>query len=271
MTSATIASEPLSEALQFQGEELTLVTGWAGYAISLHFPFDHERKRRELLAFLWDLSLSLFSPADADLTAWLLMDNLHRDNAVLRFTRNAREWKPTFGLGIWPNQPPPRMLLREDILNMEWGTKPPVPYHRVTRLNATGSMLHTAWSTMFGTGSTILTVVPGGGGSLLNTTREYLKRPITDENFQSFPFYFPLLGLHTLHDATAAQMEGWLGPTQLYLRESEEDNAVLLLARTTSERLREAIQQFTERARDQTRAGESHADHPSPGNSSNSL
>jgi hypothetical protein len=125
-------------------------------------------------------------------------------------------------------------------------------------------MLHTAWSTMFGTGSTILTLGPGGGASLLDTIREYLKKPITDESFQDFPFYFPLLGRNALHHAQTSQMEGWLGPTQLYLRESEEDKAVLLLARTPPERLREAIQQFMKSSPKQTPAGEPHTDAPSP-------
>ena len=267
MTSTTIADEFLSEEAPFRGEELPLAAGWSGYAIPLHFPLTHERERRELYAFLWDVALNLFTPADADLTAWLLMDNLHRDNAVLRLSRNAREWKPTYGLGLWPDQAPPSMLKPEDILDMEWGAKPRLPYHSVTRLHATGSMLHTAWSTMFGTGSTILTLGAGGGGALLDTTREYLKRPITDESFMDFPFYFPLLGRNTLHHATAFQMEGWLGPTQLYLRESEEDNAVLLLARIAPERLLEAIRRFTERTRKQTPEEETHADGPLPINS----
>lgn len=252
MTSTAITDELLSEEPLFQGEELQLAAGWSGYAIPLDFPLKHERERRELLAFLWDLSLSLFTPTEADLTAWLLMDNLHRDDAVLRLSRNARDWKPTYGLGLWPDQAPPSMLKREDILNMEWGAKPRLPYHSVTMLHATGSMLHTAWSTMFGTGSTVLTLGAGGGSTLLDTTREYLKKPITDESFMDFPFYFPLLGGNTLRNATAFQMEGWLGPTQLYLRESEEDNAVLLLARIPPERLREAIRLFEERSRKQT-------------------
>ena len=267
MTYPAIANELLPEEPQFQGfkgEELQLSAGWSGYAIPLQFPLKHERERRELLTFLWDLSLSLFTPVEADPTAWLLMDSLHRDDAVLRLSRNAREWKPTYGLGLWPDQAPPSMLKREDILNMEWGSKPRLPYHSVTMLHATGSMLHTAWSTMFGTGSTILTLGPGGGVSLLDTTREYLKRPITDESFMDFPFYFPLLGRNTLRHSTDFQIEGWRGPTQLNLRESEEDSAVLLLARTTPERLREAIRQFTENSRKQTRGEEPHADNPSP-------
>jgi hypothetical protein len=264
MTFTAIANVLLPEESQFSGEELQLTSGWSGYAIPLDFPIKHERERRELLGFLWDLSLSLFTPAEAEPTAWLLMDNLHRDDAVLGLSRNARDWKPTYGLGLWPDQAPPSMLKPEDILNMEWGSKPRLPYHSVTRLHATGSMLQTAWSTMFGTGSTVLTLGSGGGASLLDTTREYLKRPITDESFLDFPFYFPLLGRNTLRDATASQMEGWLGPTRLYLRESEEDNAVLLLARTTPERLREAIRRFAESSRKQTPAEEPHADCASP-------
>lgn len=256
MTSTVIARDLLPDELPFDGERLQFTAGWSGYAIPMQFPFSRERERREILAFLWDLSFSLFTPAEAQPAAWLLMDNLHRDNAVLRLSRNAREWKPTYGLGLWPDQAPPSMLKPEDILNMEWGSRPRLPYHRVTRLHAVGNMLHDAWSTMFGTGSTILTLGPGGGDSLLNATREYLKRPITDESFQDFPFYFPLLGLNALHHATASQVDGWLGPTQLYLRESEEDNAVLLLARIPAERLREAARRVTENSRKQAPAQE---------------
>lgn len=264
MTSIAITNELLPEGPQFHGEELQLTAGWSGYAIPMHFPFQHERDRREILAFLWNLSFSLFPTEEAEPIAWLLMDNLHRDNAVLRLSRNARDWKPTYGLGLWPDQAPPRMLKQEDILNMEWGSKPRVPYHSVAMLHATGSMLHTAWSAMFGTGSTILTLGPGGGSSLLDATREYLKKPITDESFQDFPFYFPLLGRNALHHAQASQMDGWLGPTQLYLRESEEDKAVLLLARTTPERLREAIRRFAaESSSKPTPAEEPRTDHPS--------
>lgn len=259
MTSTAITKELRPEELPFHGEELQLTAGWSGYAIPLQFPLRHERERRELLAFLWDLSFSLFPPAEAEPTAWLLMDNLHRDDAVLRLSRNAREWKPTYGLGLWPDQAPPSMLKPEDILNMEWGAKPRLPYHSVTMLHASDTVLQTAWSTMFGTGSTVLTLGPGGGGALLHATREYLKRPIIDESFMDFPFYFPLLGLNTLRHATASQIDGWLGPAQLYLRESEEDNAVLLLARIPLERLREAIRRFTESSRKQVPTAESHA------------
>jgi hypothetical protein len=242
MTSTAIAKEPLPEKPSFHGEALQLVAGWSGYAIPLSFPIKRERERRELLGFLWDLSLSLFPTAEAEPSAWLLMDNLHRDDAVLRLSRNARDWKPTYGIGLWPNQEPPRMTTREDILNMEWGSKPRLPYHSVTMLHATGTILHSAWSTMFGTGSTILTLGAGGGSALLAATREYLKRPITDESFQDFPFYFPLLGKKTLQHATASELDGWLGPTRLYLRESEEDNAVLLLAHVAPETLHAAIE-----------------------------
>lgn len=247
MTS-TMEKVDLPKRLRFHAEELRLVSGWSGYAIPRHFPAKHEKERRELLTFLWELAVSLFPPAEAEPTAWLLMDNLHRDDAVLRLSRNAREWKPTYGIGLWPDRKPPSMLKREDILNMEWGATPRLPYHSVAMLNATGLMLQEAWSSMFGTGSTLLTMGVGGGAALLERTREHLKRPITDESFKDFPFYVPLLGMGALKDATAPQMEGWLGPTRIYLRESEEDKAVLLLARTDPKRLRDAFVQVEEQS-----------------------
>ena len=231
------------ERMQIPGQQLSMPEGWAAYQLPLHLPVRQEHQRASLMSALWDLTGRVCEAATAPPTVWLLMDNLHKDKAVLNLSRNARAWKPSYGLGLWPDQPPPRMTTRDDILNMEWGAAPRLPYHTVVQLGATGSDLKSAWTTMFGLGSTVLTFCPGAGERMLDATRQYLKQPIADESFQAFPFYFPLLGRKALENATAQELDGWLGPVQLYLRESEEDNAILLLTRSSPESLQEALQQ----------------------------
>lgn len=216
---------------RIQGEEFALPGRWAGYRIPTRFPIRREAERDRLEQALWTL-LSRLHPADSQPGVFLLMDNLHRDNAVLRLSRNARDWRPTMGLGLWPDQPPPRTMTGADILDLEWGTTPRLPMHKVAGLGADSDMLHTAWTTMFGLGSSILTLGTGGAKRMLAETRQALKAPITDEGFQDFPFYFPLLGKKALSKATVEELDSWLGSTQLYLRESEEDKAILLLTRT---------------------------------------
>jgi hypothetical protein len=225
------------------GHEFPLPGNWSGYEIPVHFPLKQEKQRAVLMAALWALAGRLWTPAEAQPTVWLLMDNLHKDGAVLNLSRNARDWKPRYGLGLWPDQPPPRMTTPNDILDLEWGAKPRLPYHRVTWLGASGIVLQSAWTLMFGLGSTILTLVPGGGEQMTGQTREFLRQPIVDDSFREFPFYFPLLGKKALSQATALELEGWLGPALLYMRESEEDHALLLLVRILPEALREALHQ----------------------------
>lgn len=225
------------------GQEFPLPGNWSGYEIPVQFPLKEAEQRAALMAALWELVGRLCKPSEAQPTVWLLMDSLHKDNAVLNLSRNARAWKPSYGLGLWPDQPPPSMTSRNDLLGMEWGATPRLPYHRVTSLGASGSVLHSAWITMFGLGSTTLTLVPGGGEEMIKRTREFLKQPIVDESFREFPFYFPMLGKKALSQATSLELDGWLDPALLYLRESEEDHAVLLLVRNTPETLRQALHQ----------------------------
>ena len=242
---------------RIQGLEFTLPGGWSGYEIPVHLPIKDATANETLKNALWTL-INRLHPHEVQPSIWFLMDSLHKDNAVLTLSRNARTWMPIQGIGLWPDQPPPRTMSGKDMLDLTWGETPQLPYHRVTRLRAAADVQHTAWTMMFGLGSTVLTLVPGGGQRLLDETREYLKRPIVDEGFQHFPFYFPLLGKKTLSNATAEELDGWLGPAQLYLRESEEDNAVLLLTRTAPSSLNKALEEtgFTVAPHDQSHEDE---------------
>lgn len=228
--------------LRIPGLEFALPGRWAGYEIPVHFPMRRAAERDRLEQALWTLGTRLHPTADAQPGVFFLMDNLHRDNAVRELSRNARDWRPNMGLGVWPDQPPPRTMTGADILDMEWGTRPRLTVHKVAGLGAEPAVLHAAWSAMFGLGSSILTFGPGGAPRMLAETREILRAPITDEGFQQYPFFCPLLGKKALNTATAEQLDGWLGSTQLYLRESEEDKAILLLTRTTPLALNHALE-----------------------------
>jgi hypothetical protein len=242
MIAQTAVQQETTRARRIQGQEFSLPGKWAGYEIPTPLPIKNATAKETLKLALWAL-LGRLHPPDAQLTVWLLMDNLHRDNGVLTLSRNASAWKPAQGLGLWPDQPPPRMTTGTDLLDLEWGSTPRLPYHRVTQLRAAPDVLHTAWTTMFGLGSTILTLVPGGGQLMLDETRAALKAPITDESFQDFPFYFPLLDKKAIVTATAEELDRWLGPAQFYLRESEEDKAILLLTCTAPSALSHALEE----------------------------
>ena len=229
--SASAALVDTQAARHLTGEELDLPAGWSGYAIPVG-PSPLGAALSARLRAALGLLVDRLEPAEPQVrTLWLLTDNLYKDDQILNLSRNGRAWKPSFGLGRWPDQPPPRMTRVSDMLDLAWGEALRRPYHSVVQLGATGEAMDTAWTTMFGLGATIITLVPDGPSAMLASIREPLREDITDESFQDFPFYFPLLSTKTALQASAEQLGNWLGPAELYIRESEEDRAVLVLSR----------------------------------------
>jgi hypothetical protein len=168
--------------------------------------------------------------ASLQVATWLLLDQLHKDGAVHALSRNGRYWMPDFGLGIWPDRQPPRMYEDRDFLDLEYGAAFPKMMHSVAKAGAAEESALHAWRTMFGTGSTILTLARGPSQQLLEAMHEPLLSLIHDEAFRSFPWYFTLLGRNALSQASGDLLNRWLGPVSFYMRESEEDNSLLLVS-----------------------------------------
>jgi hypothetical protein len=136
--------------------------------------------------------------------------------------------------GMWPDREPPRMYEDSDFLDLESGQEMRAMMHSVVRIGGPEEAAREAWSTMFGRGSTIVTLTSGGAEAMLESVREPLTSGITDESFQSFAFYLPLIGCATLAETRSEQIDAWMGPTQVYVRESEEDRAVLVVSRSSA-------------------------------------
>ena len=222
-------------------DELEAPAGWHVYAAQVPgFPIKPEPRARlrEALQAAVD---ALRGRRPLALSTWLLMDSLHKDGAVRELSRHGREWMPEFGLGLWPDREPPRMYRDSDFLDLEFGQELNTMMHTVVQIGGQEEAARGAWETMFGRGSTVVTLATGGAEAMLEATREALVREITDESFQSFGFYFPLIGRAALVEALAGQKAGrgglldaWLGPVDVYVRESEEDGSVLVVSRRSA-------------------------------------
>lgn len=79
-----------------------------------------------------------------------------------------------------------------------------------------------------------MTLALDGADAVLDAVRNPLTRRITDESFQSFAFYFPLIGRAALAKASVEEIDEWMGPVQVYTRESEEDGGGVLLSRSNA-------------------------------------
>ncbi len=229
MTTFGIGSKPPERTPRLRVDKLRSPGGWHIYAIPVEsFPIKAKLRKPflEAVQAVVDEARRSWNPS-----TWLLMDNLHKDGAVRELSRHGREWDPEFGLGVWPDREPPRMFKDSDFLDLEFGQSIRESMHSVVYLSGAESAVCEARQMMFGLGCLLITLTSGEGSGLLDAVREPLRRNITDESFRDFPFYFPLIGGAALAAATPIQMDAWLGPVQLYVRESEEDSAILVLSR----------------------------------------
>ena len=224
-------SEGSASRVVLRGEEIQAPAGWYAYAIPVpSFPIKPER-RAYLNGLLWQVVEDLRGDLALEVTTWLLADSLHKGGEVRQLSKHGVEWRPYFGLGVWPDQAPPRTFEESDFMDLEAGQTLRKSTHTVVRIGGEPKVMRSAWVTMFGLGSAVLTLTHGGAQVFLDATRAVLTSRITDESFQSFPFYFPLISAKLLRDGTSEELASWLGGVEIYLRESEEDHAILLLSR----------------------------------------
>lgn len=155
---------------------------------------------------------------------------VHLGDAKIRLASHGREWIPTLGLGVWPDRPAPTIWKREEFMNLGVGEKPPRLMHQVFRVSASPEARAGARESMFGLGTIVQIMTCDEQGSFLQKARETLLPPIVDPSFTSFPFYVPLLEGKSVTGCAPEQIITWLSGAQVYMRESPEDNAILLVS-----------------------------------------
>lgn len=165
----------------------------------------------------WKLSLELF----------IQYAPLHRGDGATRFSRNALQWMPKMGLGVWPDREPPRYFKREDFEELMPGDSLNPPMYKVFRVTAADAREH-ACAMMLGIGTVLAVASPGDGATLLNKARALLTADIAPGSIRSFGFYIPLLEGKSFQKANANKIQEWLCGSSIYIRESVEDAAILI-------------------------------------------
>lgn len=138
------------------------------------------------------------------------------------------EWRPEIGLGVWPNRPPPELWKISDLFRMAGGERIPLMY-QVARITTGPRAESQAFGLLLGTGM-IMAVVHGGSiNELLARYKDTYLPTIKQANLRILPFYVPLLDLKSLQSSHAGDLSKWLGGARLYLRESPQDKAVVVV------------------------------------------
>jgi hypothetical protein len=85
---------------------------------------------------------------------------------------------------------------------------------------------------MLGLGTMLQFFVPGDGGEdFLGAAKRLLLPPIKDPSYTSFPFYVPLFQAKSITEAKETQLETWLCGARACIRESPEDQGILIFGK----------------------------------------
>jgi len=182
-------------------------------------------------AFLRELTATLLLDGSLSLEIFVQLMQLHWGGGPEKLAQHGREWLPMLGLGVWPDREPPRFWTMEDFKDLTPGEKPRTLMDQVFRISAPTEARLNARDVLLGLGTIVQIITPETTEVFLRRARSVLLPPITDPSYTCFPFYVPLLEAKSIVSARMEEIENRLCGASVYVRESKQDNGVLIVSR----------------------------------------
>ena len=210
---------------------LTLAGEWEGFVIPLPtFPAE-EAQLSPVRELVHRVAAELTKRVGGKLETFIQLTQLHLGDGAQRLSSHGKEWIPAMGLGVWPDREPPHAWTMAELRDLVPSDKlrplMDIALH-VTRSEQSDS----ARDIMLGLGTVLQFVVPPSRGEeFLAAAKRLLLPPIKDPSYTSFPFYVPLFEAKSVTGATEAQLESWLCGANACIRESPEDQGILIFAK----------------------------------------
>jgi hypothetical protein len=210
---------------------LPLVGQWEAFLIPLPaFPVPEE-ERAPVREFVRKVIAQLVKQQGCKLETFIQLTQLHLGDGASRLSNHGKEWMPSMGLGVWPDREPPHSWTMGELQDLVPGDKlrsmMDIALH-VTRPEEGDNVR----DVMLGLGTVLQFVLPAGTEEFLSAARHLLFSPIKDPSFTSFPFYIPLFEGKTISGASESQLELWLCGAHACIRESPEDQGILVFGKT---------------------------------------
>ncbi|HZU08617.1 MAG TPA: hypothetical protein VFA02_01840 [Pseudacidobacterium sp.] len=178
--------------------------------------------------------------------AWIQGADLHEGNAADLVRKHGAQWIPETGLGVWPDREPPRLWSAEDFHELDPGQKIRPMMYTVFHVSGGTEASEHALSTLAGSGTLIYALLASAPEEFHRNATERFLPEIREEALRGYPFYMPLLDIHSLQTGLSNPdtFHSWMGTARVYVRESAEDRGILLISG-----IRNALRDFLESIR----------------------
>jgi hypothetical protein len=221
---------------QLRWTRLQIERPWHGFLLPVDsFPLTAER--RGWIASCLETFCDSFLGSNGSLhrEVFLHQWKLHLENTGDLYAEHLQEWRPQLGMGMWPDRKPPARWNQETFADASAavlsGGEPALNSYGLVHLSGSTPARSQAAKALFGNGVLMQIFSDLEFSDLQNQTRAVFLPQIVDRSFRRERFYIPLLQASTACNASAVQLDRWLGGSFLYLRESWEDAAIFLLCR----------------------------------------
>ncbi|SRR6266498_3547237 len=211
-------------------EPVNTPEGWVGEVFLLPvsaFPVP-DAELTEIRRILRLLNSEIYRSGDCEV--FIQMAHLHLGDGGARLSRNARDWMPQMGLGVWPDREAPALYTPEEIQNVKQDEKPRTLMHQVFRVSAPAPARKKAMDVMLGLGTMIQIAPNETWDDFRARTTEVLLPPIEEPSFRFFPYYVPLLDKHSVVSVKSVDLQRSLCGATAYIRESVEDKGILVVS-----------------------------------------
>jgi hypothetical protein len=153
---------------------------------------------------------------------------------------HGKAWLPETGLGVWVDRDPPQKWTMEEITNFVPGDKLRPIMFQVFRVSSSQQERIQARSLMLPYGP-VLEILTSSGETFLPSIKPVFSANITDRSYTCFPYYVGLIEVKTMARATVEQLNRWFQGMTIYIRQSFEDQGILIASAMGLARMFEAI------------------------------
>ena len=135
-----------------------------------------------------------------------------------------------YGLGIYPRLPPPSRWTREEVLELFSPQKLRPLANDIMNVDGGPAAVDTIRDLFLGSGAFVQAFCATADTFYARATAIF-KPTITDKLMRTFRYHAPLLQRLSVESATTEELDSWSCGAALYMRESVEDNGLLVLRR----------------------------------------